>query len=84
MYVRLMSSLGGLREQETLPEAFKKHYPKVRCIIDCSEIFIEHPTSFKVRLQTYSHYKKHNTVKFLIGITPAGVIPVTMQGWTSV
>ena len=32
---------------KTLPATFKKHYPKARCIIDCSEIFIEHPTSFK-------------------------------------
>lgn len=67
--------------QKTLPEAFKKHYPKTRCIIDCSEIFIERPTSFKARAQTYSHYKKHNTIKFLIGITPSGVICFLSQCW---
>ena len=67
--------------RKTLPEAFKKHYPKARCIIDCSEIFIERPTSFKAQSQTYSHYKKHNTVKFLIGITPAGVICFLSQCW---
>ena len=27
--------------RKTLPTAFKKHYSKVRCIIDCTEVFIE-------------------------------------------
>ena len=28
-----------------------------------------------------SHYKHHNTVKFLIGITPQGVISFVSKGW---
>ena len=48
----------------TLLTAFKKHYSKVCCIIDCSEIFIEHPSSLQARAETFSNYKKHNTVKF--------------------
>ena len=35
------------------------------------------------RVQTYSHYKHHNTVKFLIGITPQGVISFISKGWGS-
>ena len=84
MYTRLNVSIRWPEREvvrKTLPEAFKKHYPKVRCIIDCSEIFIEYPTSFKAQSQTYFHYKKHNTVKFLIGITPAGVICFLSQYW---
>ena len=53
--------------RKTLPIAFQKHYLKVRCIIDCTEVFIERPTSLRARAQTYSNYKKHNTIKFLIG-----------------
>ena len=33
------------------------------------------------RAQTYSNYKHHNTVKFLIGITPQGVISFVLKGW---
>ena len=66
---------------KTLPVAFQKHYPQVRCIIDCSEIFIERPTSFQARAQTYSNYKKHNTVKFLISITPTGVVCFLSKCW---
>ena len=67
--------------RKTLPTAFQKHYPQTRCIIDCSEVFIERPTSFKARAQAYSNYKKTNKVKFLIGITPTGVICFLSKCW---
>ena len=68
---------------KTLLVASQKHFPQARCIIDCSEI--ARATSFKARAQTYSNYKKHNTVKFLIGITPTDIICfITMLGWQDV
>ena len=33
------------------------------------------------RAQTWSNYKKHNTVKFLIGITPQGSVVFISKGW---
>ena len=33
------------------------------------------------RAQTYSHYKKHNTIKFLVAITPSGVISFLSKCW---
>ena len=54
-----------------MPQIFGKMYPKARCIIDCTEVFIERPLSFQARVQTYSQYKKHNTVKFLIAVSIA-------------
>ena len=58
--------------QQTMPQAFKDAYPNTRVIIDCTEIYIEMPTSFRSQSATYSSYKKHNTAKGLIGISPAG------------
>ncbi len=58
--------------QETMPQAFKDTYPNTRVIIDCTEIYIEMPTSFRSQSATYSSYKNHNTAKGLIGISPAG------------
>jgi hypothetical protein len=60
--------------KKTLPACFKKNYSKVRCIIDCSEIFIETPSSLEVQAACWSDYKHHCTFKFLIGITPNGLI----------
>ena len=62
-------------------QIFKDLYPRTRCIIDCSEVFIERPYSFQPRAQTYSNYKKHNTIKFLIGITPSGGVSFLSRCW---
>ena len=60
--------------RKTLPACFKPQYSRATCIIDCSEIFIQRPTSLTARSQTYFKYKSHNTVKFLIAISPTGAI----------
>ena len=60
--------------RKTLPTCFQKNYSKVRCIIDCSEVFIEPPSSLEVQAACWSDYKHHCTFKFLIGITPNGLI----------
>ena len=56
---------------KTMPESFKQMYPSTRLVIDCAEIFIEMPSSFRSQSVTYSSYK-HNTAKALIGISPSG------------
>ena len=56
--------------RSTLPVHFKEKSPRLTTIIDCFEIFIERQKNLKARATTYSNYKKHNTVKILIGCTP--------------
>ena len=64
----------------TMPVDFRKDFGKCVIIIDCFEVFIERPTSLMARAQTWSNYKKHNTVKFLIGITPQGTVAFISKG----
>ena len=66
---------------KTMPMAFRKSFKKCVSIIDCFEIFTERPTALDARTQTWSNYKKHNTVKFLIGITPQGSVDFISKGW---
>lgn len=54
---------------KTMPVEFKKTFNKCVVIIYCFEVYIERP-SLKARAQAWSNSKHHNTVKFLIGITP--------------
>ena len=66
----------------TMPMEFRKHFgTKVSIIIDCFEIFIERPSNYLARAETWSNYKHHNTVKFLIGITPQGAVSFLSKGW---
>ena len=58
-----------------MPDVYKKAgHGKCRVIIDCSEVFIERSKSLNVQASTWSDYKHHNTVKFLIGISPTGFV----------
>jgi len=68
--------------RKTLPMTFRNSaFQKCTCIIDCFEIFIERPGNLKARAQTYSQYKSHNTMKYLIGITPKGTVSFISMGW---
>ena len=58
----------------TMPESFKQTYPKTRCIIDCTEIFCQKPSSLRTQSALYSHYKHRVTYKALIGVSPAGAV----------
>ena len=66
---------------EHLPSTFRKHFSKVRCILDCFEIFIERPVALHARPVTYSNYKKHNTVKISIAVAPTGSIGFISKAW---
>ena len=42
--------------------------------MDCTEVFIERPKSLQAQATTWADYKFHNTIKFLVGISPSGFI----------
>ena len=66
----------------TMPLEFKKYFGnKVTVITDCFEVFIERPSSLQTRAQSYSNYKHSNTIKYLIGIAPHGVVTFVSEGW---
>ena len=67
--------------RKNLPRCFK-NYKNCVCIIDCSEIKIERSFNLNSRAQTWSNYKYSNTIKYLIGITPAGAVSFLSRGWS--
>lgn len=66
---------------KTMPLEFRRHFRQCVIIIDCFEIFIERPTALLPGAQTWSNYKHHNTIKYLIGVTPQGSIAFISKGW---
>ena len=49
-------------------------YPKTRVIIDCTEIFVQTPSSLEMQSLLWSEYKLHCTFKLLVCIMPNGAI----------
>ena len=69
------------RSIERKPAACFNSFKNCVCIIDCTKIYIERPLNLNARAQTFSNYKSHNTIKYLIGITPAGAVSFLSAGW---
>ena len=84
MYIRLKPTIQWPSREavtKTMPVEFRRDFKNCICIIDCFEVFCERPSDLMARAQTFSNYKHHNTVKFLIAITPQGVISFVSKGW---
>ncbi|EEC18279.1 conserved hypothetical protein [Ixodes scapularis] len=68
--------------RKSMPMAFRRTFgTRVAVILDCFEVFIDRPSSLHARALTWSSYKHHNTVKYLIGIAPQGKITFISKGW---
>ena len=69
-----------LREIDWMPTVsqvlgtFKEKFRTTYTIIDGSEVFIETPSDLHMQSSTWSQYKHHNTVKFLVACTPNGAM----------
>ena len=85
MFYKLVPSLiiWPTRDQirKTLPTVFRAAFRTCTCIIDCFEIFIEKSSNLMAQNQTWSQYKHHNTMKYLIGISPQGTIMFLSKGY---
>ena len=64
-----------------MPQSLRKKYPQLRCTIDCSETFIDRPRDLKLQSSTWSDYKHHSTLKYLIAIAPDGLISFISNAW---
>lgn len=59
--------------RKNLPKHFED-FVSCRVVLDCFEIKMPSLKCLRCRILTYSNYKKNQTVKFLLGVTPAGLI----------
>ncbi|XP_070200907.1 uncharacterized protein [Littorina saxatilis] len=77
MYVRMMPLISWPDRESlrrTMPFNFKPDFGNKVTVI-------ETPSNLLARAQTWSSYKHHNTIKYLIGITPQGVVSFISEGW---
>lgn len=65
-----------------LPLQFKHKFRNVQIIIDCFEISVRKPKKVIDHALTWSSYKHSNTVKYLIGATPDGLIIFISKGFS--
>lgn len=65
---------------ELLPNVFKS----VNClhaIIDCTELMLQKASDLQERKTTFSNYKHHDTVQFLVGMSPQLYVNFVSKAW---
>ncbi|KAK3926720.1 Polyketide synthase [Frankliniella fusca] len=62
------------------PKCFEE-FPNLRIVIDATEFKIQHPRHFQHQNNTFSHYKKGSTMKFLVGISCFGGLSFLSEGY---
>lgn len=77
---RLIVWPGKEQIQISLPMCFRAMFNNCTSIIDCLEIRIEKPKNMTASAQTCPQYKNHDTVKYLISVTPQGVVSFVSKG----
>ena len=84
MYVKLEFLIKRLdcdASMQTQPNVFRQYFPKLTAIHDRTEVFIDRLKTYKARVQVYSNYQNHSTVKFLTAFTPLDSISFTSKAW---
>lgn len=73
----ILQSVISRVSKEEIERHMPKRFDKFRAttsVLDCTEIKIQKPKCLKCRIKFYFHYKGDLTVKFMIEVTPAGII----------
>lgn len=50
-------------------------------MLDCTEVFIQSPSSLENKSLTYSNYKSHDTFKALVGVSMTGAVVFVSRLW---
>jgi len=53
----------------------------LRIVIDCTELLLQKPSDLQERKETFSNYKHHETIKFLVGMSPQLYINYISKAW---
>ena len=62
-----------------MPRVFRETYSDCNVVIYYTEIFIECPGNLTARSSTWSNYKHHNTLTFVVACSPYGAVTVVSK-----
>ncbi|XP_031327381.1 uncharacterized protein LOC116181933 [Photinus pyralis] len=69
-----------IENSQNMPICFEK-FQDTQIVLDCTEIFIQTPKCLCCRIRFYSHYKGALTVKFMTGVSPAGLVTFVSKAY---
>ncbi|XP_069102923.1 uncharacterized protein [Argopecten irradians] len=65
---------------EEVAECFKS-FSNLKIILDCTELMVQKASNLDSRKKTFSNYKHHDTVKFLVGMSSNLAVNFVSKAW---
>lgn len=56
-------------------------FDDLKIVIDCTELMVQRASNLDARKKTFSNYKHHDTVKFMVGVSPSLAVNFVSQAW---
>ncbi|KAL4233736.1 hypothetical protein ACF0H5_008416 [Mactra antiquata] len=56
-------------------------FNNLKIVIDCTELMVQRSSNLDSRKKTFSNYKHHDTVKFLVGLSPNLAVNFVSKAW---
>ena len=78
--LKLLFQMAESGNADGLPSIYEE-ISNLRIIIDCTELMLQKPSDLQERKETFSNYKHHDTVKFLVGMSPQLYVNYVSKAW---
>ena len=56
-------------------------FTNLKVVLDCTELYVQRASNLEARKKTFSNYKHHDTVKFLVGLSPNLAVNYVSRAW---
>ena len=56
-------------------------FTNLKVVLDCTELYVQRASNLDARKKTFSNYKHHDTVKFLVGLSPNLAVNYVSRAW---
>ena len=56
-------------------------FENLKVVLDCTELMLQRASNLDARKRTFSNYKHHDTVKFLVGLSPNLAVNYVSRAW---
>ena len=68
------------KSEDDIADCYKP-FGNLKVVLDCTELMVQRATNLDARKKTFSNYKHHDTVKFLVGISPNLAVNYVSRAW---
>ena len=79
--LKLLFEMPALQTEDGVADVFSKYGPKLKVVLDCTELQTQKSSDLRARKQLFSYYKQRDTMKFMVGLAPNLTVNFVSKAW---